>query len=77
MRLYSKDGIINIIDNNEIVILCNNKIVFRNPIDILKVDELMSLAGVNFRYKDEDMGENLTVTVNKYHRSNTDSIIKE
>jgi hypothetical protein len=49
--------------------LCNNKIVFRNPIDILKVDELMSLAGVNFRYKDEDMGENLTVTAYyKYHR---------
>ncbi len=67
--ILGKDGIINIIDNNEIVILCNNKIVFRNPIDILKVDELMSLAGVNFRYKDEDMGENLTVTAYyKNHR---------
>jgi len=68
--ILGKDGLINIIDGNEIAILCNNKIVFRHPIDdTLRVDELMSLAGVNFRYKDKDIGENLTVTAYyKYHR---------
>lgn len=67
--ILGKDGFINIIDNNEIAILCNNKIVFRHSIDTLQVDELMSLSGVNFRYKDRDTGENLTVTAYyKYHR---------
>ncbi len=67
--ILGKDGYINIIDDKEIAILCNNKVVFRHEIHTLRVDELMSLAGVNFRYKDKDTGENLTVTAYyKYHR---------
>lgn len=67
--ILGKGGFINIIDGNEIAILCNNEIVFRHKIDTLQVDELLSLAGVNFRYKDKDTGENLTVTAYyKYHR---------
>lgn len=67
--ILGKDGFINVIDGKEIAIVCNNKIVFRKEIEKLKVDELMSLSGVNFRYKDEVTLENITITAYyKYHR---------
>ncbi|NMB95800.1 MAG: hypothetical protein GYA02_04195 [Clostridiaceae bacterium] len=68
--IIGKDGIINIVDDTEIVILCNTKVVFRHRLEQLGADELMSLAGVNLRYKDEITGEDMTVIVYyKYHRN--------
>lgn len=67
--IIGKDGVINIVNDSEIVIMCNNKVVFRYRLDRLKADELMSLAGVNLRYKDEATGEDMTVIVYyKYYR---------
>mgnify|MGYP005855665367 CR=1 FL=1 len=67
--ILGKDGIINIIDNNEVSILCDNKTVFRHSLENLVIDELMSLEGVNFRYEDEYTGENFTVIAYyKYYR---------
>lgn len=67
--IIGKDGVINLVDDSEIVIMCNNKVVFRYRLDRLKADELMSLAGVNLRYKDEVTGEDMTVIAYyKYYR---------
>jgi len=67
--IIGKDGVINIIDDTEIAILCNTKTVFRHRLDRLRADELMSLAGVNLRYKDEATGEDMTVIAYyKYYR---------
>ncbi|HOJ11780.1 MAG TPA: hypothetical protein PK733_14470 [Clostridiales bacterium] len=66
--ILGKDGVINVVDG-DIVIICNARTVFRHPVENIGLDELMSLAGVNIRYKDEDTGEDLTlIAYYKYHR---------
>lgn len=67
--IIGKDGVINIINNEEIAILCNTRIVFRHKLCEIKADELMSLAGVNLRYKDEANGQNISIIAYyKYYR---------
>jgi len=67
--VIGKDGVINIIDNVEMAILCNTKTVFRHRLDELKADELMSLAGVNLRYKDIGTGDDISIIAYyRYHR---------
>lgn len=50
--VIAKDGVINVVEN-ELVISCDNKIVFRAPICELKAYELMNLSGINLVYQGE------------------------
>lgn len=63
-----KDAAINITDD-ELIILCNNKIVFRQKLANLKISDLMSLNGVIIRYTDAALKEQGVITAYfKYHR---------
>ncbi|NLC69185.1 MAG: hypothetical protein GX754_10500 [Clostridiaceae bacterium] len=63
-----KDATINITDD-ELIIICNNKIVFRRELAKLKISDLMSLDGTIMRYTDESSGEQKVITAHfKYHR---------
>jgi len=65
--VLGKNGVINIV-NDEIVLMCNNKIIFKELMENVKIDELMSLAGFNLRFNDRETGEKNTITVYyKYH----------
>ena len=50
--VIAKDGIINIVED-ELVISCDNSIVFRAPIKDIKAYELMNLSGINLVYQGE------------------------
>ena len=50
--VLAKSGVINIVEN-EIVISCDNDIVFRAPVDKIKAYELMNLSGINLVYEGE------------------------
>ena len=66
--ILGKNGAINIIDD-ELVIVCNNRIIFRMKLEKLEADELMSLNGVNLRYIDEKTGQQQAlIAYYKYHR---------
>ncbi len=66
--ILGKNGHINITDD-ELIILCEGEIVFRNDIKGLKAAELMSLDGINLRYENEETGETETVVAYyKYFR---------
>ncbi len=50
--VIAKDGVLNIVEN-ELVISCDNDIVFRAPINMIKAYELMNLSGINLVYDGE------------------------
>ena len=50
--IIAKDGVINVVED-ELVISCDNEIVFRAPIAELRAYELMNLSGVNIVYNGE------------------------
>jgi len=60
--IIGKDGIINA-KNNQLIIVCGNKEVFRHKLSALNVYDHMSLAGSDIRYADESTGENVIVSV--------------
>lgn len=63
-----KDATINITDD-ELVIICNNRIVFRQKLANLGISDLMSLNGVIIRYNDEAAKEQGVITAYfKYYR---------
>lgn len=63
-----KDGTINI-TADELIILWNNKIVFRQKLADLKISDLMSLDGIIICYDDAALKEQKVITAYfKYHR---------
>lgn len=50
--IIAKDGVINVVEN-ELVISCDNDIVFRAPICECKAYELMNLSGINIVWNGE------------------------
>lgn len=67
-KIVGRYGIINI-ENDELTIICEDKIVFKHSIEGLLGSELMSLDGIILSYTDEKTGEYVEVIVYyKYHR---------
>jgi hypothetical protein len=63
-----KDATINITDD-ELIIICNNMIAFRQKLANLKISDLMSLNGIIIRYTDSALKEKKVITAYfKYHR---------
>lgn len=63
-----KNAAINITDD-ELIILCNNRIVFRQKLANLKISDLMSLNGVVIRDTDAaSKGHKVVTAYFKYHR---------
>lgn len=44
--IIGREGVMNIVDR-ELVISCNNDIIFRAPVNKLRAYELMNLSGIN------------------------------
>ncbi len=66
--IIGRDGVINIFED-QFIIICGNKIVFRHPVSGLKAGEFMSLEGINISYRDEKTGEDAAIVVYyKYYR---------
>ena len=66
--IIGREGIINVYDN-ELIIVCGNEIVFRHPLEGLEGAELLSLDGINLRYKEADSDEVKTIVAYyKYYR---------
>lgn len=66
--IIGKDGVINITDD-ELVIICGGRTVFRHTLTDLTGAELMSLDGINLRYCKGDQQEKHTIIAYyKYHR---------
>lgn len=66
--VIGREGTINVVDD-DIVIVCGNDIVLRQPIKELEAGEFLSHDGVNFKYFDEEKGEQINIVAYyKYYR---------
>ena len=66
--VIGREGTINVVDD-DIVIVCGNDIVLRQPIKKLEAGEFLSHDGVNFKYFDEDKGKQVNIVAYyKYYR---------
>lgn len=66
--IIGKNGVINIIDD-QFNIYCDDKVIFKHPLESLKGSELMSLEGIILSYIDDKTGEDVEVIAYyKYHR---------
>lgn len=63
-EIIGRDGYININDN-ELIICCDNEIVFRNSLERTSIWELLSLEGVTMTPEGSDYS---IVAYYKYHR---------
>lgn len=67
-NIIGREGVMNV-HGDELTIVCGNNIVFKQAFSNIDASELMSLEGVNLRYKDESSGDLLTIVAYyKYYR---------
>lgn len=66
--ILGKNGIVNISDDDELSIICDNKVIFSHSINGLICSDLMSLNGVILSYKDKNREENEVMVYYKYYR---------
>lgn len=66
--ILGKNGVIDINEDDELSILCDNKVIFKHNIKGLISSDLMSLNGVILNYKDENGEENEVMVYYKYYR---------
>ena len=57
--IIGRDGYINIVDN-ELIVVCKNEIVLRVPVCDIKAGELMNLSGITFKFNDNSKYRSVT-----------------